>query len=89
MAEENIQRIPDSGLKMLCSFLIGIVVSGMGAFIAYPHDLPTKADLSTLQSTTQAQLSVLQATQTVEEAEITTLRINIAKISAKLNVPVD
>ena len=78
-----------AGLKMLTSFFGGVILAGIGAFIGYPHDLPTRADVESLQAETHSQLATLQATQAVEESEITILRINLAKISAKLNISVE
>jgi hypothetical protein len=75
-----------TALKVIISFLTGIVMTGAAAFIAYPHDLPTKNDVQAGQVQTQKQLDTMQAQINLEEDEITTLRINVAKIAAKLNV---
>jgi hypothetical protein len=81
-------RIPlqDSGLKMVTSFFGGLILAGLGAFIAYPHDLPTKTDLANLQASTQRELEVMQALNDTERDQITDLRVNVAKIAAKLNI---
>lgn len=76
----------NSGLKMLASFFGGIIITGIGAWIGYPHDLPTKTDMEKIQSETEAQLSEMQKQNNLEQDEITSLRINVAKIAEKLRI---
>lgn len=85
---ERERSIPDnSAIKMLCSFFAGIILAGLGAFFAYPHDLPTKADIASMQTNEQTQLDKMVAQQTLEQDEVTTLRVNMARIMLKLNIP--
>ena len=77
----------DTGLKMLASFFAGIILTGIGAFLGYPHDLPTKQDVATLQQTTDKQLEIMQTQADIEKNEITALRVNVARIALKLNIP--
>lgn len=79
--------MPESALRSLVSFMAGIILTGLGAFLAYPHDLPTKADLAVAQASSQKQLDEMQAEVTLEENEVTTLRVNMARIMLKLNIP--
>lgn len=75
-----------TGLKMLTTFFAGIILTGAAAFIAYPHDLPTKADIEKLQQQTGGQLEEMQKQNNAEENEITSLRIELAKIAFKLHI---
>ena len=82
---------------MLTTFFAGVILTGVGAVMAYPRDLPTKDDLAASQALTQreiadvqsqissthSQLSCLSNT----ENEVTHTRIQVGKISYKLNIP--
>ena len=76
-----------TAIKMLCTFLFGIVLAGAGAFFAYPHDLPTKSDVASNQAEVQSQMTALQAQVNEETIQLTNIRIWEAKISYKLGIP--
>jgi hypothetical protein len=84
------------GLRMLTSFLCGIVLTGLGAYFAYPHDLPTKNDLGAMEtsiekqmSETQAQVATIQAQNASLQDELTEVRITQAKVDFKLGISED
>lgn len=91
-------RDPNSALKVICSFLSGVVLCGLGAFITYPHDLVTKTDLANWQEQTQQQMTNLQtsmaanhsadaATEQAQQDELTKIRLQMARIDYKLGIP--
>ena len=84
---ENMDERNDTGMKMLCSFFVGIILTGLGAYIGYPHDLPTKADLAIIAAQTQKQNDEVNAQQAAEETQITSLRIEVGKIADHLHIP--
>lgn len=83
-----------AGVKMLATFFAGIILTGLGAFIVYPHNLPTKDDLTASQNLTekeivdlQTQLALAQSTLAAVQDQTTKTRIQVGKISYKLNIP--
>jgi hypothetical protein len=84
----------EPGVKMLTTFFAGIILTGVTAFVTYPHNLATKDDLSASQEITQkemadvqAQLAAAQAVIATTQNEVTRTRIQVGKISYKLNIP--
>jgi hypothetical protein len=76
----------NTGIKMLTTFFAGVILTGIAAFISYPHNLPTTADIDKLQVETSTQLSEMQKQNNSEQDEITLLRIELAKIAFKLHI---
>lgn len=71
---------------MFASFMTGIVITGIAAFLAYPRDLPTKADLSETQISIQRQVDLVETEQAHQKDQMADVRIDIGKIKEKLRI---
>jgi hypothetical protein len=78
-----------TGVKMLATFFAGIIITGLAAFLAYPHNLPTSADMDKNTQQLEQQINSLQSQMNLQNTELTTIRIRQAKIAFKLGIPDD
>jgi hypothetical protein len=86
--------ITSDGIKMLTTFFAGIILTGAASFAAYPKNLPTKDDIAESQKLTEVQITSLEVELSAARAEVAALqvevtreRVQIGKISYKLNIP--
>lgn len=76
----------DSGAQLMASFLGGVVIAGVAAFIAYPKDLPTKSDLAASQQQIQKEIDLLTQTELAQQQQQVAIVVDIAKIKEKLGI---
>lgn len=83
---EDMSNDTNSALRMLASFFAGIILTGIGAAMTYPRDLPTKADLVQMQVAIQQQVDSIKTQQNSQQVDIADLRVSVARITAKLGI---
>ena len=66
----------------LTSFLAGIVITGIGAFLGYPHDMPTKADIANLQQTIQQEINQQNERMDRIELKVDSSEVDIGALKA-------
>ena len=70
-------------LGMLTTFLAGIVMTGIGAFLGYPHDLPTKTDIANLQNTIQQEIQQQNERMDRIEMKVDSSEVDIGALKAR------
>jgi cell division protein FtsL len=80
-------------LEIALTSALSVIVTGVIAFILYPHNLPTQKDLTSMQSSIELQLSNIQTQNSGLSAQVASLqsdstnyRVEIARICDKLQI---
>lgn len=73
-------------LKVICSFMGGIIITILAAWLAWPHDLATHADMVAIQTSFQQQLTAQQTEINAEHDRVSTDERVISRIAEKLGI---
>lgn len=73
-------------MKMLTSFMAGIILTGVGAFLAYPHNVVSKDDLRNALTPIQTQIDDLSKSTGTNNGKLSDLRVEIGRIEEHLGL---